>query len=115
MPCMTFILQVLAVAIAAFYVWMAVRIVNRRERWAKWTLTMTSVVSIRYPLSIGPAGWLLNRDSTPVMIELGARAFYMPLRLIVRNSPGPVQKGADLYCDLWIREPRWGVTDWDAN
>ena len=28
---------VLSVAFAAFSIWLAVRIVNRRERWAMWT------------------------------------------------------------------------------
>jgi hypothetical protein len=35
---MTILLPALAVAFAAVCVWLTVRIVNRRERWAKWTL-----------------------------------------------------------------------------
>ena len=35
---MTLFLSTLAVAFAALCVWLTVRIVNRRERWAKWTL-----------------------------------------------------------------------------
>ena len=37
---MTIFLPTLAVAFAAFCVWLVVRIVNRRERWAKWTLAV---------------------------------------------------------------------------
>jgi hypothetical protein len=37
---MTILLPALAVACAAFCVWLAVRIMNRRERWAKRTLTL---------------------------------------------------------------------------
>ena len=37
---MTIFLPTLAVAFAAFCVWRTVRIVNRRERWAKWTLAV---------------------------------------------------------------------------
>jgi type II secretion system protein G len=35
---MSIVLPALAVAFAAFCVWLSVRICNRRERWAKWTL-----------------------------------------------------------------------------
>ncbi|MBI3860989.1 MAG: hypothetical protein HY290_03755 [Planctomycetia bacterium] len=38
---MTLLLPTLAVAFAAFCVWLTVRIVNRKERWAKWTLAGT--------------------------------------------------------------------------
>jgi hypothetical protein len=34
---MTIVLPALAIAFAAFCVWLAVRVYNRRERWAKWT------------------------------------------------------------------------------
>ena len=43
------------VAFAAFRVWLTVRIVNRRERWAKWMAGALIVAAIAgYPLSIGP-------------------------------------------------------------
>jgi hypothetical protein len=34
---MAILLSVLNLASAAFVIWLAVRIVNRRERWAVWT------------------------------------------------------------------------------
>jgi len=37
---MSIVLPALAVAFAAFCIWLALRIVNRRERWAKWTLAV---------------------------------------------------------------------------
>jgi ABC-type Fe3+ transport system permease subunit len=42
---MTFLLPALAVAFAAFCVWLTVRIVNRWERWAKWTLVVMVLVA----------------------------------------------------------------------
>jgi hypothetical protein len=56
---MKFLLPALAVAIAAFCVWLIARIVNRPERWAKWTAVGLLVVLIGYPLSGGPARSLL--------------------------------------------------------
>jgi hypothetical protein len=96
---MTILLPALAVAFAAFCVWLVVRIVNRRERWAKWTAVAILVaVLIGYPLSSGPARSLLMRivhrgpgtGVTPngstfsyqsqTIIEYGAwRAIYAPI------------------------------------
>lgn len=55
---MTLVLPALAVAFAAFCVWLAVRILNRRERWAKWTFAAVVGVPILYVMSFGPACWL---------------------------------------------------------
>lgn len=44
------ILPILSVAFASFCVWLAVRIVNRRERWAKWT-AVALIVSASYPVA----------------------------------------------------------------
>jgi hypothetical protein len=44
----TILLSTLAVAFAAFCVWLTVRIVNRRERWAKWTLAVVVGLPVLY-------------------------------------------------------------------
>jgi hypothetical protein len=49
------LLPALAVAFAAFCVWLAVRIVNRRERWAKRIAWGVAGLLLLYPLSLGPA------------------------------------------------------------
>src|SRR5882724_3715941 len=56
---MSILLPALAIAFAAFCVWLTVRIVNRRERWAKWTLA--AVVALAYPASIGPWYYVAER------------------------------------------------------
>src|SRR5437868_6452046 len=56
---------ILAVAVAAFCVWLTVRIVNRRERWAKWTLA-AAALPVLYVLSFGPACWAVERDLIPL-------------------------------------------------
>jgi hypothetical protein len=38
------VLAVASVAFAAFCIWLGVRIVNRKERWAKWTLAGALIV-----------------------------------------------------------------------
>jgi hypothetical protein len=66
---MSIVLPALAVAFAAFCVWLAVRIYNRRERWAKWTAVgLVLAVVIIYPLSIGPACWIVAK---PIPAQIG--------------------------------------------
>jgi len=58
---MAIVLSVLGVAFAAVCVWLSVRIVNRRERWAKWTLASVVGLPVLYALSFGPACWISSR------------------------------------------------------
>jgi hypothetical protein len=51
------ILPRLGLVVAAFGVWLGVRIINRRERWAKRTALVIVVVPTLYVLSFGPACW----------------------------------------------------------
>jgi hypothetical protein len=51
---MTIVLPALAVAVATFCVWLTVRIVNRRERWAKWIAGVIAVLAVLYVASSGP-------------------------------------------------------------
>jgi hypothetical protein len=80
---MTALLSTLAVAFAAFCVWLTVRIVNRRERWAKRTAVSLVVVLVGYPLSFGPAmwtmGWLLKAGQINEGGQVPFLLFYYPL------------------------------------
>lgn len=52
---------VLAVTVVAFSLWLAVRILIRREKWAKRTGVILLVLLLGYPLSLGPACWNSSR------------------------------------------------------
>ena len=56
-PGKTVLLPALGVACAAVCVWLGVRIVNRRERWAKWMLAILLILSI--------FGWLWQQNPPP--------------------------------------------------
>ena len=58
---MAYVLLSVGVAFAAFCVWLTVRIVNRRERWAKWTAAIVVGVPLLYVASFGPACWISSR------------------------------------------------------
>ena len=55
---MIILFPTLAVAFAAYCVWLTVRVVNRRERWAKWTAVSAIGLPVLYAASFGPACWL---------------------------------------------------------
>jgi hypothetical protein len=87
--------SVFAITFAAFCVWLGVRIVNRRERWAKWTAGV-----IGYPLSIGPVVWLLYRKMLPEWAPHVVGVLYYPLQIIFCSTA----RGGEIYAcyvTLW--------------
>ena len=68
------IFAALCVAFAAFAVWLTVRIINRRERWAK-RAAVGLVVLAMYPLGVGPFYWFqTNRRN--IMFRLTILRFF---------------------------------------
>ena len=86
---MTIIFPALAVVFAAFCVWLGVRIVNRRERWAKWTLAATFGLPVVYVLSFGPACWWISRSSKDEVLI--SPRFYSPIGSMAVRYPGPIR------------------------
>lgn len=78
---MTILLPALAVAFAAFCVWLTVRIVNRRERWAKWTALITGI-AVGYPFSSGPIFGLQANAMLPPWAIPVVNWLYSPLLLM---------------------------------
>jgi hypothetical protein len=56
-----FVVPAVGVVFAAVCIWLGVRIVNRRERWAKWMLAGVVGLPMLYVLSFGPACWIASR------------------------------------------------------
>lgn len=83
---MSIALHSLGVAFASFCVWLAVLIVNRRERRAKWTAVALLALPLLYVVSFGPTCWMLDRGwigyDTPI-------AVYRPLRKLFWHLPEP--------------------------
>jgi hypothetical protein len=94
----------LAVAFAAFCIWLTVRIVNRRERWAKRTAAAVILVGlVGYPLSTGPAGWMRANGWIGPDTDRSLHRFYSPLKWQFRNSPEPIRRAIRRYESLWRR------------
>jgi hypothetical protein len=47
-------LSIFGITLAAICIWLTVRIVNRRERWAKWTIAGVIGIPALYLASFGP-------------------------------------------------------------
>ena len=96
------LLIAVGVGFPAFCVWLAVRIINRRERWAKQlAVKMVVVFVVYYPLAIGPAFWLAACGWLPAW---AARAIYYAYRpfLLVCKLIGPLDDLVDSYINWWL-------------
>jgi hypothetical protein len=90
---------------AAFAVWLTVRIINRRERWAICTLAIVVGMPMLYVASFGPARAVIGPKR--LLYEQDAildayRIFYRPLTCATEESP-LVYGLVDRYCSIWER------------
>ena len=95
-------IPVLGIAFAAFCVWLTVRIVNRRERWAKWTLAALVGVPVLYLASFGPACWLASWTNTgagflPMIYRPVSLA--MPVHAVEPSLWAPNEVGRGVFAD----------------
>ena len=51
---MSVVVQALGLALAAFAVWLTVRIINRRERWALWTAAALALMLVCCAVCLAP-------------------------------------------------------------
>ncbi|MBI3860511.1 MAG: hypothetical protein HY290_01300 [Planctomycetia bacterium] len=105
---MAIALAVTGVAFAAFCVWLTVRIVNRRERWAKWMLATVVGVPALYVVSFGPACWWFSipsaskwPNSMPNAITVAkAPRLCWPLGWVMRHGHPAIRKPVHWYALL---------------
>jgi hypothetical protein len=64
---------------------------------AFWATVVVVAVLVGYPLSFGPACWLVDRQLLP---SQPARSFYDPLLAVIARSPKPVKDVITRYCKL---------------
>jgi hypothetical protein len=98
---MAIALAVFGVAFAAFCVWLTVRIVNRRERWARRTGIVMSLVVALYPPSIGPSWWLIHQTWCPEWLQNAFSRIYFPIILLFDNAPLTIRNAMESYAALW--------------
>ena len=105
------ILSILAVVLAAFVVWLGVRIFNRRERWAKRTAVGLALgLPVLYVLSIGPAIWLSARDISLGLSFDGRRftdSFYQPVLWSMVEGPSFFGTAISWWGSLGVPAEEW--------
>jgi|SRR5579863_385320 len=95
---MTILLPTLAVAFAAFCVWLTVRIVNRKERWAKRTLGLAIDLPDLYLASFGAACWFAEEScSTHGDVMCCVPHAYWPVGWMATRGPGFVSNAIRRY------------------
>ena len=103
------ILPALAVAFAAVCVWLGVRVYNRRERWAKWTLAVVTIgLPAVYLASFGPACWLTAQPlennlqcdgwNTPPRFML----IYWPFGITLNKTDSPMKTAIKWWATFGI-------------
>jgi hypothetical protein len=75
-----------AMTIVATGAWLGVRIINRRERWAKWMAGLLVGSCVGYPLSVGLFSWLLQRGMLPGWAYVVFDSYYYPFVLFLSTS-----------------------------
>jgi hypothetical protein len=84
-----------------------VRILNRRERWAKRTLAAVIGIPTLYVLSFGPACWISSRLQPSGKF---VSAIYLPIiQIMWRGRPSVMQRVFYEYVELGV--PRGHVLD----
>lgn len=107
---------IFGVSYAAFSIWLTVRIFNKRERWAKWTLaTMIVGLPLLYVLSFGPAYWITRQDD-PKFRRFGghqqpsqAMLLYCPLGNAMNNPGSPAGRALLWWITIGLRKGQWAV------
>ena len=59
---MAIALSIFGVVFASLCVQLTLRIINRRERWAKWMAVGVALLPVLYVAGFGPVCWLVGRD-----------------------------------------------------
>ena len=109
---MNALFSVLAVGLAAFTVWLIVRLVNKRERWAKWTLAATIATPVSYVASFGPACWLSTRPLECVLDRDRRREAQKPPLLLKAYTPiAQIASSESMAGDVLMRYLRLGIPD----
>lgn len=101
----TFYLSV-AVTFMAVFVWLAVRAINRRERWAKRSLAAMFSMPVLYLASWPAMDWLDSHGLVPDAMMSMIAIVYYPAGMTVNSdaAPGWMRDGMIWYLGLWGRD-----------
>jgi len=109
-PVMSVVLPALAVAFAAFCIWLTVRIINRRECLAKRTLATAVGLPVLYIASFGPVCWMTSQAHPNT---LWGETAYRPITLLFECGPPAVRDAFNWYAEvLASKDCEWRAVAW---
>jgi hypothetical protein len=91
----------------AVCIWLTVRVTNRRERWAKWSLAAMLSMPILYlaswPLMARVSEWLYRHELLPDAVRGVLEIVYYPAGMTVNGNaaPGWLRDAMLWYLGLW--------------
>src|SRR5262245_46001051 len=93
---------IIGIAFAAFCIWLTVRIVNRRERWARRTAIAVAVLVLAYLASFGPLVWLGQRNHLPnCVVRAGIYDYWPHVYAGTTGAPPVLKMALNWYTELW--------------
>ena len=79
---------------------------DRKKPGVAFWATVWVFVVLLYPLSFGPALWVIDHEDLPAAWAVDAiEIFYSPIFWLEENSPKPIVNAIDWYIEVWT-EPR---------
>ena len=98
----------------AIFIWLGVRIINRRERWAKRTAVTLTVLLSLYVLSFGPACWWFSDWSSGYYHRMPP-SIYWPIGRAARYGPWPIRRAICWYAQLGNSESLLLPAEWGGH
>jgi hypothetical protein len=99
---MAIALSIVGIAFTAFCIWLTVRILNRREGWAKrFAIKLAILLVYCYLLGVGPAFYAMSCGWLPDWASRGLAYVYTPL-VRVCGVIRPLGKLLDWYVGTWL-------------
>ncbi len=76
---------------------------SHKKPTAGFWITVSLVAAlVAYPLSFGPACWVLARDNSRSQTHRSIEAIYRPLFWVIVNGPAWASVPLDQYSSLWM-------------
>jgi hypothetical protein len=96
------VMGVPGIAFAAFCLWLGVRVINRRERWAKWTAAVT--VLLARPFIYCPVARLEDQGRiAPRVVSVDYESLIWILRITLEAIAGPF-RSYNMRCIMGLRD-----------
>jgi hypothetical protein len=96
------ILVATGIGFSALVIWLTIRIINHRERWAKWAAVVLVITPFVYAASLGPACWIISHNGDEMWSSVPA--VYRPVGTVIYHLPYSLQGPIDDFIRLGMKD-----------